>query len=1048
MRKFRPVGLALAMLVLIAASASAQRRVTGRVTDRASNDPLGNVAVNVVGTLIGTTTADDGRFAVTLPANATQLSVRRIGYRRAVVTVGAEQTEVTVALDKDVMKLDEVVVTGTATTIDRARAATATQTISAEELSKVPALDLTNSLQGKVVGARINMNSGAPGGGGQIQIRGVTSLNGNGEPLFVVDGVLISNASIASGANSITRASGTAPSSTQDNMVNRLADVNPNDIETIEILKSAAASSMYGSRATNGVVIITTKRGRSGAPRFSLTQRVGSNSPLKLLGSRRYSTVAQLLARGDGDAFINSAGFTDGNIPYYDYQNDLYGHGKPSYETVLTMTGGTDNGSTRYYTSATNKYDEGTLLNTKARRQAMRISLDQLFGEKWSVNVGANIIRTLASRGLSNNDNTNTSPYYVLAYTPAVIDLNSRDATGTFTRNPFASGGAFSSNPFETHEYVKLPEDVFRQIGNASVTYEAWNNATHRVQLRSLVGVDRFNQDAQVYAPNFLQFEPRDALLGTSTQSNSLSRQSNASINGVWTWTPKNNWVQSTGTLGMGIENRYLNTYRIQGRGLLPGVPLSNQGTVQLTHQITDVEDQFYFAQQEILAFNERVNITAGMRAERSSANGPRDKYFIYPKVAGSYRFVEPLPYVNNFKIRASVGTTGNQPDYGRRDIVLGNGGLIDGRTSLAAPTTLGNDEIEPEKLTETEFGVDASFWENRIGIEATRFDRTVKDMFLFVPLAPSSGIGSQIANAGTMETEGWEFGLTLAPVTTRDFDWTSRTNYYSFDGRITYLPVPAFISSSGFGSAFGRARAYCPGFNAAGNPTLSTLGKCGGTGTIAGQTVTIKPGSVTAIWGNKTRCDLDDAARLGCTNNEAAVDTIIGDATPDFDMSFSNDFRWKSFTLSTLLDWRKGGDVSNMTQTLFDEGENSWDFDKPSPNSAFVPSGRTPSLGQYRYDKWDQGNNATIYIQDGSYVKLREITLSYQVPDAFVRRWVPRARDLRLNLSGRNLKMWSDYWGVDPEVNNFGNANVARQVDLAPFPATKSWFFSFDIGF
>jgi len=1049
MRKFRPAGLALAMLLLVTASGSAQRRVTGRVTDKTSGNPIGNSAVNVVGTLIGTTTGDDGRFAVTVASAPVQLSVRRLGYRRQIISVLAAQTDVAVVLEKDVLKLEEVVVTGTATTMERAHASTATQTIAAEEIARVPAVDLTSALQGKVIGARINMNSGAPGGGGQIQIRGVTSINGNGEPLYVVDGVIISNVSIAGGANSITRASGTAPASTQDNMVNRLADVNPNDIESIEILKSAAATSMYGSRATNGVVLITTKRGRAGAPRFTLTQRLGANSPLKLLGSRHFKDTTQLLARGDGDAWVR-ANLGSGPIPYYDYQKDLYGSGAPSYETVATMSGGTDNGTTKYYASGSNKYDEGTLLNTKARRQSMRVSVDQLYGSRWSVNIGTNILRTLASRGLSNNDNTNTSPFYGLAYTPAVLGLNRLDpATGLFVRNPFAGGGSFSSNPFETMTYLRNNEDVFRQIGNVSVTFDALNTAMNRVQVRSIGGIDRFNQDDQVYSPNFLQFEPRDALLGTSAQSNALSRQTNASLNGVWTFTPTNRRFIATGSAGTGVENRYLNIYRIQGRGLLPGVPLANQGTVALNHSITDVHDQFFFAQEEVLAFNERLNVTVGMRSERSSANGERDRYFTYPKAGASYRLLDPVPYVNSVKFRASVGKTGNQPDYGRRDIVLGAGGLIDGRSSLAAPSTLGNDKIEPEKLTETEFGVDASFWDSRIGFEGTRFNRTVSDMFLFVPLAPSSGIGSQIDNRGTMKTEGWELGLTVVPVHLRNFDWTSRVNYYTFDGRITYLPVPAFISSSGFGSAFGRARAYCPGFVNDTTPTLSTLGKCGGTGTVAGKRVTIEPGSVTAIWGNRTTCDADDVVLRKCTLDLAFKDTIIGDATPDFEMSFGNDMRWHDLSLSTLFDWRKGGDMSNMTQTLFDEGLNSWDYDKPSPNPAFNPSGATtPSLGQYRYDKWNQGLGAPIYIQDGSYVKLREITLSYQMPQQLVTRWMRAGHDVRLSLSGRNLKMWSNYWGVDPEVNNFGNANVARQVDLAPFPATKSWSFSVDVSY
>jgi TonB-linked SusC/RagA family outer membrane protein len=1047
----RTLGKACLLLLVAAATASAQRRLTGKV-ESTTGEPLPGASVNIVGTLVGSTTSNEGKFSFTVPtAGDIQLSVRRLGYHRQVVAVKATDTDITIRLEKDVMKLDEVVVTGTATTIDRAHAATATQTINAEDVTKVPALDLTNALQGKVVGARINMNSGAPGGGGQIQIRGVTSLNGNGEPLFVVDGVLISNASIPGGANTITRASGSAPSSTQDNMVNRLADVNPNDIESIEVLKSAAASSMYGSRASNGVVIITTKRGRSGTPKFSVTQRYGAYSPMKLLGSRHFSdTTALLEALGctAGTACAGNPGVTyvranikSNNIPYYDYQDQLFNGGAGSFETIGTISGGTDNGATRYYMSGTNKYDDGTMLNTQARMQTLRMSVDQLFGQKWSVSAGLNMMRTLAARGVSNNDNTNTSPYYVFGYTPAVINLDSTDVNGNYTVNPFAGGGSSSSNPFQTMRYIKNDENVFREIGNLTVTHDLFSSSAHRVELRGILGVDRFVQDNEVYSPNFLQFEPKDNLLGSSMQGDAVSRQWNGSFNGVWTFTPSNQWFTATGSAGVGSENRYLNVMRIQGRGLLPGVPLAAQGTNALNHSISEVTDQFFFGQEEVLFWHDRINATIGVRSERSSANGDRAKYFNYPKASISYRMEEPVPFVNSLKLRTSMGKTGNQPSYGVRDLVLGNGGLIDGLSSLAAPSSLGNPDIEPEKLTEVEFGADGSFFDNRVGIEATRFKRTVKDMFLFVPLALTSGTSSQIANAGTMETSGWEIGGTLSPIRRRDFDWTSRVNYYSFAGKITELPVPAFISSSGFGSAYGRARAYCPGLTATGAVTLSTLGKCGADG--------IEPGSLTAIWGNITHCDSEDVRLKGCTLDLTTTDTIIGDATPDFEMSFGNEMRYKAFNLSFLLDWRKGGEVSNMTQSLFDEGLNSWDYDKPSPNPAFNPNGAiNPSLGQYRYDRWNQGRQASVYLQDGSYVKLREVTLGYDLPSSFVGKYFPRASEVRATLSGRNLKMWSDYWGVDPEVNNFGNANVARQVDLAPFPATKSFFFGLSVVF
>ncbi|HYW32447.1 MAG TPA: TonB-dependent receptor plug domain-containing protein, partial [Gemmatimonas sp.] len=277
MRLFHQSAVALVMLVAAASDLVAQRRVTGRVTEEGSNAAIGAASIQVVGTTTGTYTDSDGNFALQVPTGAITLRVRRIGYLANTVLVQADQQTVTATLKKDVLQLQTQVVTAQSGSIDRRSAATTVSAVSAEVLNRVPAMTVDQALQGKVTGARINMNTGAPGGGGQIQIRGTTSILGNGEPLFVIDGVIMSNASIAGGSNTLTRAgaAGTNIASVQDNRTNRLADLNPSEIDDIQILKDAAAAALYGSRATNGVVIITTKRGRSGGSRWNLTQRIG-----------------------------------------------------------------------------------------------------------------------------------------------------------------------------------------------------------------------------------------------------------------------------------------------------------------------------------------------------------------------------------------------------------------------------------------------------------------------------------------------------------------------------------------------------------------------------------------------------------------------------------------------------------------------------------------------------------------------------------------------------------------------------------------------------
>lgn len=869
-------------------------------------------------------------------------------------------------------------------------------------MSRTPAVSLDNAFQGKAVGVIVNMNSGAPGGGGQVSIRGVTSILGNGEPLYVVDGVVISNAAYSTGINSVTRASGTAITSNQDNPVNRLADISPNDVESIQVLKSAAASAIYGSKATNGVIIIQTKRGRIGTPRFSLTQRLGTYDADRLIGSRHFTRATALSAvRAKDTALVNS--ICTPNCPFYDYQKQLYGQNELSHETVGTLSGGTE--TTRYYVSASHKYEGGTQINSNDKRQGLRVNINHTFGSRWSGEVTAAIQRSLSNRGISNNDNTNSSPLYGLAYTPAIIDLARRDAAGNFPENPFAGGGgANGSNPFQTVAYLKNEEDVWRQIGSGSVRFTALATGSHTLTLSAVGGFDRFDAEGQVYTPNFLQFESGDGLPGTAVQSEALNRQWNGSLNAVHTYAvgPEGmfsflNTLTTSG--GLQIEETSVNRFSVQARGLVPTIENIDQGTINLLQNRQANRGQAFFVNEEILALDERLSVSGRVRFERSSVNGDREKYYAWPAGAASFTFQQPFRFADEIKLRAAFGKSGNGPRYGDRDVVLAGLGLIDGRNAIGVPGTIGNPAIKPEEMLEQEYGTDMSFANARVGLEFSYFDRTITDLLLTAPLPPSSGFASQVINGGKMVTTGYEAALSVTPVRTKDVNWTTRAQFFTYDTEVRELPVPDFVvPSSGFGAQYGRSR-IAKGYKA------------------------------TLIWGNKYRPD------------SSVVDTVIGDANPDFQMQFGSDVTYKAFTLNVLVDWRKGGLVSNMTQSLFDEGLNSRDYDDPSP----VPG---VPLGLYRYTQWNGGRNSGVVIQDGSFVKLREVTLAYQVPGSLLGRLPLGARDLRLSLSARNLKTWSDYWSMDPEVNNFGNQNVTRFVDLAPYPPSRSFFFSVDVGF
>ena len=994
------IALVLSAFTLTRAEAQ-NRTITGRVFDKATGQGVAAATLQVVGGMQATQVNEQGQFRLNAPDTALILNVRALGYRRIQVRVAAAQSTVEIGMDREAIQLTEVVVTGAATTQERRNVATAVSTVSADEVARVPAPSIESALQGKVAGATIQMNSGAPGGGGQIQIRGPTSILGNGEPLYVVDGVIVSNAAFSAGINAISRASGSAATSSQDNSVNRLADIANSEIASVQVLKSAAASAIYGSMATNGVVLITTKRGHTGPARVNLTQRLGTNQVMRLLGSRHFtrSTLASVV----GNTLAGQYCPTD-PCPYYDYQGDLYGQTKLAYETALSLSGGTD--ATKFYVALNDKGDPGTMLNTGARRQNVRLNLDQVFGTKWTTNASASIYRSLSARGISNNDNTFTSPMYGLGYTPAVVDLR-RLQNGYPIDNPFLESlFGTGSNPFQTIAAVKNSEDSWRQVGSGSVRYSAITTQSQSLSFSAMGGFDRFDADGQSYAPNYLQFEPDDGFPGTAVQAEALSRQFNGSLNAVHTYTPNDTrflgWLTTATTSGgVQYEDRSLNRYSVVARGLFPGVQNIDQGTPTIAMSKTIVRNQSLYLSEEILGFNEKFSLTGRVRAERSSVNGDRNKYFYWPAVSASYRLVNFIPGAEEVKLRAAFGLSGNQANYGNRDLVLAPNGLIDGRNAIATPSSIGNPNIEPEKMHEQEYGIDASFFDARAGFEASVYNRKITDLLLTASLAPTTGYSSRVINGGEMSTKGAEIALTLLPIRNRDVTWTSRAQYSSFVSRIVALPpsVPdQVVGSSGFGAQYGRGRI------------------------ARGQKTTL-------IWGNRTLA------------SGQVVDTIIADANPKFIMSFSNDFQWKNFSLSTLLDWKKGGFVSNMTQSLFDEGGNSWDYDKPSPDPSMT-------LGDYRYSQWNAGQNAGVYIQDGSYVKLREITLSYSVPQSVTSRFLGRARDLRLDLSGRNLYYWTKYWSPDPEVNNFGNQNIDRFVDLAPYPPYRSYFFGFTVGF
>ena len=1039
---------ALTMLATAPSLAMAQgREVTGKVVRAQGALPLAEVTISEVGGVGLARTAVDGTFHIRVVAGEVRLLVRAIGYQRKEVVVNAGESNVNVTLAEDPFRLEEVVVTGQTTTLEKKNATTATAKVASEELNNAPAQALEQALQGKVLGATISMNSGAPGGGGQMTIRGVTSILGQGQPLFIVDGVIVSNDAFSVGANSVTGAGGRGTPAgiggTQDAIVNRLADLNAVDIESIEVLKSAAATAIYGSRATNGVVVIRTKRGTPGTPSFHVTGRIGTERAYRLLGTRQFTSVQQILDIPYGNGLsgedVLNALYPSGTIPgpTRDYQKEFYDNKTPSHELTANYSGGSQ--GTQYYVNVTERRENGTGPNTGARLRSLRTNIDQSFNNgQFKVNVGLNITQNILNRGLSNNDNTCTSPIYCFAYTPGVINLDSVTSTGLYVRNPFAGGGSSSSNPFETFQFLRIEDKTFRQTGNLNATWAALNLDKNQVTLTATGGFDRAQVSGDVFSPSFLQYEnpaATDGFSGRTVRTEANIYNYNLALVGNWAFQPSSA-MSFTTSVGGTYETQFNRAVRTRARGLLPGVETTNSGTVlDFQDNLTEFRDQALFFNEQILALNDRLALTGGVRADRSSANGDRTKWYVFPRASGSYRIPDISNMLNEVKFRAGWGKTGNRPNYASRDLLLASGGVIGGTATLVTPASIGNPAVKPETLTEYEIGTDLTLLNRKFQFEGTIYRRTITDLLLNAALTPSGGFNSRFINGGELSNRGVELGLSWVAIQKRDMDWNVRATWQKNTQHINSLPadVARFAAPGSFGAAFGRNY--------------------------------VSPNSrTTAIWGN-VPFDADsvmlpigifvtDPSRIAFVR-----DTIAGNSNPDFVMNFNSAFTWKRMTLALTMDWRKGGLVADMTRTLWDEGATSRDYDEPITSKIFdkqwdlnAPATYTYNgheypytAGSFRYDSWAGGSDVRAYLEDGSYVRVRDISVSWEAPQSVAR--ALRGRSLRITAQARNPFMSTNYWSYDPEYNNFGATNQNRFIDLAPFPSARQFFLSVDLG-
>jgi TonB-linked SusC/RagA family outer membrane protein len=984
----------------LAQPAVAQRRLTGIVTEAGTKQPIDAVTITIAGTSAGTHSDDGGRFTLAVPNGPQLLRVRRIGYRAQEVAIGESQTEVQIALARDVLQLEAQVITGAVTSVSRANAANDVAVVSGSDLNRAPTPTIENALQGKIAGATVTTNSGAPGGGAQFRIRGASSILGNSDPLIVVDGVIVSNQVIEPGTNAVLQAiRNTSESTDQDNGTNRLADLNPNDIENVEILKGASAASIYGSRASNGVVLITTKRGTSGTPSFSVTQRLGTFALSNKLGERHY-TLAEATALGTANGMTSAevqANYDRCN-GFCDFEEELYGHRSLAYETSLSSRGG--NNTVQYFTSGLVKRDGGIAPNTGYDKQSALLNVNTNLTTRWTAALKMNVIHSRAERSLSNNDNVNVTPYFVIGFTPSFFDI--RPQNGIYPINPFTS-----SNPMQTLDLIKSPEDVWREISSVRTDYSLLNTERQQLVANVTAGIDHFDQTYSLNSPRTLQFEPNDALPGTLTYLTGTSVFGNGSLALTHTYHPAS--MTFTSSAGFQHEYRSLRVANIITKDVVAGQQNVERGASKEVFDTLALQvDQAFYAQEEWLGLNERLLLTGALRGQRSTVNGNEHTFYLFPKAAASYRLTNLPVRMDELKLRVAYGASGNPPLLDSPFTPM-TGTVYSGQNGLQVGARHGNSQIKPERQTELEGGFDLTMLASRASLSVTGYRRTLTDLLLRVNDAPSKGFIQRDINGGELRNTGVEIDAGITPLQTRSLTYVSHLTFAHNAGKVISLP-----------DLIGRIACIAPD----GRSLQSDPSKCPRGYLTGGFDASFGVGRIEE-GASPTQIVANDTLPGG-----VSVVRKWGDTEPDYSIGFANDLTFKGIRLYGLLDWRHGFKVVNLTQLIYDAGGN-WKDPKASAD-------RLGALG-----------TTAPYVQNASFVKLRELSLSYALPPQWATRvFSGRANGASIELSGRNLVTWTKYEGLDPEVSNFGNQNVARNQDVAPFPPSRSFFLTLNVNF
>lgn len=1109
-RSFRRLLTIAGALAVLPAVARGQEgtTITGRVSSE-TGVPLGyaNVLIEQLG--LGAFTRVDGRYTIALPAaralgQAVALSVRLIGYKGASAQITLSPGTITqdFTLAANPLQLGEIVVTGAGTATEAQKLGNVRNSVSADLLERANEWNMVEALAGKAPNVLVTASSGEPGAGSFITIRGQRTVglpnSGSAQPLFVVDGVPIDNTSFSTTDFNPTDGltSGSVEGTTQ---TNRAADINPADIESVEILKGAAAAAIYGARAGQGVVLITTKRGTAGPTRYSFRSAISLDDVNRTYPLQRSWGQGSLggppgncdRAVGRGNFFCRTSWGPQmpSGAPSYDHANEPYVTGYKA-DNSLTVSGGTDR--TTFYLSGGYLSNRGVFEgpNNSNERFSVRFNGSHRLTDQLKLGASLSFVDT-RGRYIERGNSTNGLQLGLLRSPPdwsnrPYFAANGQHQSFRF-KNPLPEDQSEDrgwENPLFVLHVPENTSQVGRVLGNVTAEYLP----TSWLKVSYLLGSDYSNDERLEGAP---QSSTAPQTGGRITEGKLVNYQIDHSLTATAYYTVNPN-VGGTVTLGQNLNSRNVRQLANVGRTLIAPLPYKLSNTVTRDIPIdaeTVIHGESYFGQATLDLYSQ-LYLTGAVRNDGSSTFDQNHVRSWFPKASVAWEFTKVLgerPILGYGKARVSYGQAGQEPDPYLTSTIFSGAALLGGYTQgmgstptqagfggLASSIVKGANTLRPERTKEIEGGVDLAVLRDRADLSFTFYNATTTDVILLTPLAPSSGYEREARNSAKFRNRGYEVSFNVRPVRTAMIAWDVGFQWASNRSRVLSLGGPQFVRLDPNGLT--PSAVVIEGEEIGVFYDLG-LARCG-----------VSPGGIGAVVAGY---DLDPGAAPGpaapCVGaprgayfidatGEPVIDNtlrVVGNPNPRWTGSVRTSFQYRKIHVSGLLDVRHGGQMYNGTKAaLYSYGTHRdtevradcsggvtctgnehaiGDPGSPIEGPVVGPGAGIPiPIGQNWYEGAVIGTGigglfggtSEQFIEDAGFVKLREITVGY----TFDQPWVQRAlgfNSVDVRVSGRNLMTWTKYTGYDPETNLGGSVQSTRGMDYFNMPQTRSFVFS-----